>query len=168
MYETWVKMMIDILDELAPVTIVRSRLEMPLGSVSGDLSTLIRSRLDLLDESSPWCDLDIEQAGEEVHISFLVHVPNLNKRRDEEIVRDVQGTGHVHSISLLTPVGHAGRETYVIRGERRLPLDHPTDNPNSATHDLAELLVTLMRVGGYDREAASDSEADDLVTWGGA
>ena len=35
MYETWTKMFIDILDELAPVTVVKTRMELPLGSVTG-------------------------------------------------------------------------------------------------------------------------------------
>ena len=37
MYETWVKSLIDILDELAPVTVVSNPMEIPLGSVSGDM-----------------------------------------------------------------------------------------------------------------------------------
>ncbi|ASS74770.1 hypothetical protein CIG75_07130 [Tumebacillus algifaecis] len=165
MYETWIKSLIDILDELAPVTIVRSRLEMPLGSVTGELSTFIRSRLDLLDENSPWCDLDCEAAGDEVHIAFMIHVPSLNKRTDEEIVASVISIAGNPTISLLTPIGQIGQETYVIKGGIQVPLHHPTDNPNSATHDMAEMLVSLMKVGGFDHQDASDKEADDLVAW---
>ncbi|ARU63513.1 hypothetical protein CBW65_22780 [Tumebacillus avium] len=166
MYETWIKMFIDILDEMAPVTIVRSRLELPLGSVTGELSTFIRARLDLLDENSPWCDLDCQQAEDEVHVAYMIHVPSLNKRTDEEIVLNVKSIAGTQTISLLTPVGHIGQDTYVIKGSIQVPLDHPYDNPNSATHDMADLLVSLMKVGGYSHEDASDKEADDLVVWG--
>lgn len=165
MYETWVKMFVDILDELAPVTLVRTRLELPLGSVTGDLSTAIRSRLDLIDNNSPWCDLMTEEAGDQVYIGYMIHVPNLNKRKDEEIVNDVKSIGGRNTISLLTPVGAIGPETYVIKGTITVPLEHPSDNPNSATHDMAEMIVRLMQVGGYTNEERIDAEDDSLVTW---
>ncbi|HEU4962660.1 MAG TPA: hypothetical protein VFV52_02230 [Bacilli bacterium] len=165
MYETWIKMFVDILDELAPVTIVRSRLELPLGSVTGDLSTVIRTRLDLIDSDSPWCDLLTEEAGDQVYVGYMVQVPNLNKRKDEEIVADVRSIGGKNKISLLTPVGEIGTETYVIKGTITVPLEHPSDNPNSATHDMAEMIVRLMQVGGYTTEGQEDDEAEDLVTW---
>jgi hypothetical protein len=165
MYESWIKMLIDILDELAPVTIVRSRLELPLGSVSGDCSTFIRSRLDLLDENSPWCDLEVTQAEDEVQIAYMIQIPNLNKRTDKEIVDNVNSVASVQSISLLIPVSQIGQETYVIKGSLQVPLEHLTDNPNSATHDMAEMLVHLMKVGGYDQSEVDDKEAEDLVLW---
>ncbi len=46
-----------------------------------------------------------------------------------------------------------------------VPLEHPTDNPNSATHDMAETLLLLMQTGGYKPGEADDVEAEDLVTW---
>jgi hypothetical protein len=72
---------------------------------------------------------------------------------------------NVKSVMLLSPVGDIGRETYVIKGVIEAPLQHPTDNPNSATHDMAETLVRLMKVGGYDPKQNDDAEADSLVTW---
>lgn len=48
MYETFVKQLIDMMDELSPVTSVRNRIEMPLGSVQGDMKrcfTTIRNRM---------------------------------------------------------------------------------------------------------------------------
>ncbi|MGZ4107393.1 MAG: hypothetical protein ACXVP5_03515 [Tumebacillaceae bacterium] len=169
MYETWVKNLIDIVDELAPVTLVRTRLDLPLGSVSGDISTLVHCRLDLMDEDSPWCDMEITQSGESVSIGYMIHIPNLNKRTDKEIETNVQSVSGVDTISLLTPVGRIGQETYVIKGNITAPLDHPFDNPNSATHDMAEQLVRLMQVGGYVPEKASTDDKvvdDELVTWG--
>lgn len=168
MYETWVKNLLDILDEAAPVTVVRTRLELPLGSVTGELSTTVHSRLDLTDEDSPWCDLLIESIDSQIQIGYLIHIPNLNKRTDAEIVANVKGIGGgCNSIALLSPVGEVGQETYVIKGTITAPLEHPSDNPNSATHDMAETLVRLMEVGGYERVGTMDEidEATDLVTW---
>ncbi|MBL0387311.1 hypothetical protein JJB07_11675 [Tumebacillus sp. ITR2] len=169
MYETWVKFLIDILDEVAPVTVVRTRLEMPVGSVTGDLSTVIHSRLDLTDDDSPWCDLITEQVENNVEIGFMIHIPNINKRTDEEIVANVKSVGGgAHTVMLLQPVGEVGQETYVIKGTISVPLEHPTDNPNSATHDMMETLVRLMECGGYERNESLetvDEATDDLVTW---
>jgi len=166
MYETWVKSMVDILDELAPVTVVRTRFELPLGSVTGDHSTHVHARLDLIDDDSPWCDLAIEEAGDQVSIGYMIHIPNLNKRTDKEIVANIKTIGEVSDVFLLTPVGEIGQETYVIKGTITAPLEHPTDNFNSATHDMAEKLVRLMQVGGYDVTQGQDGvRDDDLVTW---
>lgn len=168
MYETWVKQLIDIVDELAPVTVVRTRLDLPLGSVTGEISTWVHCRLDLTDEDSPWCDMEIKQSGDSVSIGYLIHVPNLNRRTDKEIETNVRSVSGVESISLLTPVGHMGQETYVIKGNISAPLQHPTDNPNSATHDMAEQISLLMQVGGYVKASVEEQELSDdhVVTWG--
>lgn len=166
MYETWVKSMIDILDERAPVTVVRTRYELPLGSVTGDHSTHVHARLDLIDDDSPWCDLVMEEAGDQVSIGYMIHIPNLNKRTDKEIVANIKTIGEVSDVFLLTPVGEIGQETYVIKGTITAPLEHPTDNFNSATHDMAEKIVRLMQAGGYDVTQGQDGvRDDDLVTW---
>ena len=166
MYETWVKSLIDILDELAPVTVVRNRLEMPLGAVSGDMAVVIHARLDLTDEDSPWCDLVVSEAGDQVHVAYMIHVPNINRRTDEEILKVIGPIGGVQSVSLLMPVGYVGQETYVIKGTIVAPLVHPADNFNSATHEMAEKLVLLMQVGGYESQQGADGVLDDdLVTW---
>jgi hypothetical protein len=165
MYETWVKQLIDIVDELAPVTVVRSRLELPLGSVTGDMTTAIHCRLDLTDEDSPWCDLNVQEAGDEVHMAYMIHVPNLNRRTDEEIIANAQSVAGIRDLFLLTPVGRMGQETYVIKGTITVPLNHPTDNPGSATHDIAEQLVRLMQVGGYEAAQGNDRDAEELITW---
>lgn len=167
MYETWTKMFIDILDELAPVTKVLSRLELPLGSVSGEMVTTIHSVLDMLDEDSPWCDLEVHRTeNDRLHVHYLVQVPNLNKVADKELLANISSVGsNVTSTMLLSPVGEVGRETYVIKGLIEAPLEHPTDNPNSATHDMAETLVRLMQCGGYSKGENDDAEADSLVAW---
>lgn len=168
MYETWVKNLIDIVDELAPVTLVRTRLDLPLGSVTGDISTLVHCRLDLMDEDSPWCDMEIAHVEGNVSIAYMIHVPNLNKRTDKEIVANAHSVSGVDSIALLSPVGRIGQETYVLKGTITAPLEHPFDNPNSATHDMAEQIVRLMQVGGYVPENASDADEitdEEVVTW---
>lgn len=172
MYETWVKNLIDILDELAPVTIVRTRFEQPVGSVSGDLSTLIHSRLDLTDDDSPWSDLVVDQVDGQIQLGYMIHIPNTNKRTDNEIAANVKSIGGgANTVMLLTPVGEVGQETYVIKGLITAPLEHPYDNPNSATHDMAEALVLLMEVGGYERnermegDGNTETNEDGLVTW---
>jgi hypothetical protein len=168
MYETWVKHLIDIVDELAPVTLVRTRLDLPLGSVTGDISTLMHCRLDLMDEDSPWCDMEITQGEGNVSIAYMIHVPNLNKRTDKEIIDNAHSVSGLDSISLLSPVGRVGQETYVLKGTITAPLKHPFDNPNSATHDMAEQIVRLMQVGGYVPEKASDADEvtdEEVVTW---
>jgi hypothetical protein len=165
MYETWVKSLVDILDELAPVTVVRTRMELPLGSVQGDVSTVMHARLDLLDEDSPWCDLVVQEAGDQVHVGYMIHIPNLNRRTDKEIENNVRSVSGVTSISLLTPVGEIGQETYVIKGTIVAPMEHPTDNFNSATHDMAEQLVRLMQVGGYEPTKGQGVDEEDMVKW---
>ena len=165
MYETWVKSLVDILDELAPVTVVRTRYELPLGSVTGDLSTHVHARLDLVDEDSPWCDLSIEAKDNMLSIGYMIHIPNINRRTDKEIVENVKTIG-ADDVFMLTPVGEVGQETYVIKGIIDAPLEHTTDNFNSATHDMADKLVRLMQVGGYvDTRGEDVGHSEDLVTW---
>jgi hypothetical protein len=160
------------MDEIAPVTIVRTRFEQPVGSVSGDVSTLIHSRLDLTDDDSPWCDLVVDQVDGQLQIGYMIHIPNINKRKDEEITANVKSVGGgANTVMLLTPVGEVGQETYVIKGMITAPLENPFDNSNSATHDMADTLVRLMEVGGYERNGSMegvggrDVNQNDLVTW---
>ena len=133
--------------------------------------TTIHSVLDLVDEDSPWCDLELHKTDEKqdkLHLHYQIHVPNLNKVTDKELIANIRTVGgsNVSSVMLLTPVGEIGRETYVVKGLIEAPIQHPTDNPNSATHDMAETLVRLMQSGGYSKGENDDAEADSLVTWG--
>ncbi len=119
MYETWTKFFIDILDELAPVTVVRTKMEMPLGSVDGQVSTTIHCVLDMLDDDSPWCDLEVHKVDgkqDMLHAHYQVHIPNLNRVTDNELIANIRAVGgsNVKSIMLISPVGETAKETYAI------------------------------------------------------
>ncbi|WP_018132368.1 hypothetical protein [Effusibacillus pohliae] len=164
-YETFVKQFIDIMDERAPVTRVRNRVDMPLGSVQADTSTLIHTRLDLLDENSPFADIVISADGTECLVDYIAHIPANDRMTDEQFVQQVQQAGEVDSVSVLQSIDGRHKDTYVVTGRMRFDLADDDQNANSVTHDISETIVAILKAGGYDPAFADERETDDLVLW---
>lgn len=57
--ELFIKRFIDLLDEMAPVSMVHTMIEQPLGAVMNDSYTKIHARLDLIDENSPFVEIEL-------------------------------------------------------------------------------------------------------------
>lgn len=159
MYETFVKQFIDIMDERAPVTLVRSRIEMPLGSVQAEQSTLIHTKLDLLDDDSPFADIVISERNDIYQVVYSAHIPAEEQMTDEQFVQKVREIGAVDSISVVQSIDGGNRSTYVVTGQMGI-------NTNSSTHDISEKIAGILRAGGYEPVFETNPEADDLVvTW---
>ncbi|GIM47340.1 hypothetical protein DNHGIG_28890 [Collibacillus ludicampi] len=166
MYETFIKQFIDIMDEQAPVTIVRNRMEMPLGSVCAEQSTWIHARLDLLDDASPYVDVVMTPQNEQVQVGYIVHLPSNDEMTDEQLVRNTQQMDHIDSISVVQPIKGSKTDWYVIKGHMDVQLADEQNNMNSLTHELSNQIVSVMRSTGYDHlNADPDPEEDEIVTW---
>ncbi len=57
--ELFIKRFIDALDEVAPVTMVHTLIEQPLGAVVHDYYIKIHARMDLVDEDSPYVEIEM-------------------------------------------------------------------------------------------------------------
>jgi len=57
--ELFIKRFIDLLDEMVPVSMVHTLIEQPLGAVTHDSYVKIHARLDLIDENSPYVEIEI-------------------------------------------------------------------------------------------------------------
>jgi len=57
--ELFIKRFIDLLDEMVPVTMVHTLVEQPLGAVLHDYYITIHARLDLVDENSPFVEIEL-------------------------------------------------------------------------------------------------------------
>lgn len=57
--ELFIKRFIDLLDEVVPVSMVHTLIEQPLGAVMHDSYIRIHARLDLIDEYSPYVEIEI-------------------------------------------------------------------------------------------------------------
>jgi hypothetical protein len=166
MYETFIKQFIDIMDEQAPVTIVRNRLELPLGSVSAEQSTWIHARLDLLDDASPYVDVVMTPQQEHVQVGYIVHLPSNDEIKDEQLVKNTETLEHIDSISVLQPLKGTESDWYVIKGHMQVPLADDHNDMNSLTYELSREILSVMRSTGYDHlNADPDPEDDELVTW---
>lgn len=176
MYETFVKQFIDILDERAPVTLVRNRFEYPLGSVSGEQSTWIHTRLDLVDEDNPYADITISPRDYEIDLYYTVNIPASDQLTDDTLVSRIREIGQVSSISIVQPLDDQHTNTYIVTGHMKINTKNHDQNSNSGTHDISEKIVYLMRSAGYesafgdDKEDSSrirstDEDDDDFVTW---
>ncbi|GAX89209.1 hypothetical protein [Effusibacillus lacus] len=166
MYETFVKQFIDIMDERAPVTLVRNRMDMPLGAVEADQSTLIHTRLDLTDEASPYADVVITPNHTGCHVDYIAHIPADDQITDESFMGRIQQAGQVDSVSVLHSIDGRHDATYVVTGHMDIDFTNHDQNTNSATHDMSEKIVAIMKAGGYEPfDPDNDSEAEDLVAW---
>lgn len=168
MYETFVKHFIDIMDERSPVTVVRNRIDLPLGAVESDPSTLIHTRLDLTDEASPYADVVITPDTSGCHIDYIAHIPADDQMTDEEFINRVRQTGQVDSISVLQSIDGRQESTYVVTGHMDIDFTNEDQNSNSATHDISEKIAVIMKSGGYEPvfpDKGPDTETDSLVTW---
>lgn len=166
MYETFVKQFIDIMDERAPVTLVRSRIEMPLGSVQAEQSTLIHTRLDLLDDDSPYADIVISGANHTYRMVYSAHIPAEDQMTDEQFVQKVREIGTVGSISVVQPIDGGNQSTYVVTGQMGIDLQNDDQNTNSSAHDLSEIIAGILHAGGYESMFENNLEPDDrIVTW---
>jgi hypothetical protein len=167
MYETFVKQFIDIMDERAPVTWVRNRVDMPLGAVEVDLSTLIHTRLDLTDEDSPYADVVITPNGNSCSVDYTAYVPADDSLTDEQFSERVHQQGEVDSISVLQSLDGSNESAYVVTGHREIDFSNDDQNSNSATHDISETIVGIMKSGGYEPVLADEigDNTDSLVIW---
>ncbi|BCJ88584.1 hypothetical protein [Effusibacillus dendaii] len=163
MYETFVKEFIDIMDERAPVTLVRNRIDIPLGSVEAEQSTLIHSRLDLADEGSPHADVVISQGNGSYKVDFIAHVPTNDRITDEQFISQIREVGQVESVSVLQSIDGQHDDTYVVTGRMDIRPGNDDQNTNSATHDISEKIVSIMKAGGYQLDDTAN--ANDLVLW---
>jgi hypothetical protein len=165
MYETFVKQFIDSMDEQAPVILVRNRIELPLGSVEADQSTIIHSRLDLLDDASPFAEIVLTPKGHGCHVDYAAHVPVNDKIKDQEFMDQVRQAGQVDSISVLQPIDGYREAKYVVTGHIEIDFANNDQNANSATHEISEKIAAIMKAGGFDPVFIFEKEDDDLVTW---
>ncbi|MFC4766321.1 hypothetical protein [Effusibacillus consociatus] len=165
MYETFVKHFIDIMDERAPVTLVRNRIDMPLGAVEGDQSTLIHTRLDLLDDTSPYADVVLTPNGSGCYLDYIAHIPANDQITDEEFMNQVHQAGEVDSVSVLQSIDGRHEATYVVTGHMEIDFAKDDQNSNSVTHDISEKIVAIMKAGGFQPIFSEEQGGEDLVTW---
>lgn len=166
MYERFVKQFIDIMDERAPVTVVRNRMDLPLGAMEAEQSTLIHTKLDLLDEGSPYADIVVTSDNDTCRFHYIVHIPADDHVTDEQFVQRVRQTALTDSISVMQSIDGRDDNFYVITGHVDMNTSDDNQNSNSATHELSAALTMLMQAGGYDPVNVDDTrESEDLVTW---
>lgn len=166
MYETFVKQFIDIMDERAPVTRVRNRVDIPLGSVTAEHSTLIHTRLDLLDEGSPFADIVISGTKSAFQVDYSAHIPANDQITDEHFVEKVKEVGTFNGISVIQSIDGRQESEYVVTGRMNVDVTNDDQNTNSSTHDISEKIAGILRAGGYEPALGDDREPDDrIVTW---
>ncbi|WP_339062438.1 hypothetical protein [Tepidibacillus marianensis] len=74
--ELFIKRFIDLLDEKIPVSMVHTVIEQPLGSLMNDSYVMIHARKDLVDEDSPYIEIEIYPLDyHKVHFLFAYTFP---------------------------------------------------------------------------------------------
>lgn len=157
MYELFTKRLIDLLDERAPVTMVHTVLEQPLGSVENESYTLIHARLDVADEDSPTAEVQILPV-ETMRFAVIcdVTVPLTGSANDEEhLIKGAASLQKGIEVYKVEDMIKGGVE-YDIHFEFDIRGSENKSELDQIIEDVIEGIVAVLRVGGYCVETIED------------
>lgn len=157
MYELFTKRLIDLLDERAPVTMVHTVMEQPLGSVENETYTLIHARLDVADEDSPTAEVQVLPVDtQRFTIICDVTVPLTGSANDEEHL--IKGAASLHKGIRIFKVEDKlnGGVEYDIHFEYDVRGSENKSELDQIIEEVIEGIVAVLRVGGYRVETIED------------
>jgi hypothetical protein len=157
MYEIFTKRFIDLLDERAPVTLVRTINEQPLGSVESDSYTLIHSRLDMTDEKSPFAEIEVFPLSDrKFEVVCDITLPGQGLANDEP--RLIHAAKALHEPINVYKVHDViyDRLEFDMHMEYEVEASENKSELDELVEALVEEITAVLRVGGYQNERMED------------
>jgi hypothetical protein len=153
MYELFTKRFIDLLDERAPVTMVHTVTEQPLGSVVTDSYTLIHARIDVADEDSPYAEIEVFPLSHKVfEVVCDLTLPKTGLKNDEpHILRAAKALHEPIQVYKVQDTDTQEIE-YDMHMEFEVEGSENKSELDQIIEDLIEEIVAVLKVGGYEIE----------------
>lgn len=156
--ELFIKRFIDLLDEMVPVSMVHTLVEQPLGAVMHDYYIKIHARMDLLDEDSPYAEIELypfEQNRIEILYAYSyprksIHIPEndfINRLKENEWVR----------ADKIIPVTDEENYYFEVFFEEELHVTEHHGAMDELIHQKVPEIKQWLSIGGYP-DSKEDSE----------
>lgn len=151
--ELFIKRFIDLLDEVAPVSMVHTLIEQPLGSVSHDSYVKIHSRLDLVNEESPFVEIELYPYDDQhIEALFAYTYPSEGIRLGEEEFVNRLNVEYIQA-EKVTPIDQDDETTYYevfYEEDINIPLNN--GGIDEVIHQLVPKIKEWLMIGGYELE----------------
>lgn len=150
MYELFTKRFIDLLDERAPVTMVHTIAEQPLGSVESDSYTLIHTRIDVADEDSPFAEIEVFPLSSKFfEVVCDLTLPQAGLNNDEQHI--IRAAKALHEPIKVYKVQDTDTQKveYDMHMEFEVEASENKSELDQIIEELIEEIVAVLKVGGY-------------------
>ncbi len=153
--ELFIKRFIDLLDERIPVSMVHTLVEQPLGAIVNDSYLRIHARLDLLDEDSPFVEMELyPYEFDKIEAQMAFNYPKGSIKVDENTLTTAieQAGGKGEKVTLLGD--HHGTYFEMYQG---LDIQVPQKSEMDETiEEIVGKIYDWLLIGGYQPEEGDE------------
>ena len=153
--ELFMKRFIDLLDERIPVSMVHTLVEQPLGAIVNDSYLRIHARLDLLDEDSPFVEMELyPYEFDKIEVQMAFNYPGGSINVDENTLSSVieQAGGKGEKVVLLGDYQGTYFEMY-----QGLDIQVPQKSEMDETiEEIVGKIYDWLLIGGYQPEEGDE------------
>lgn len=154
--ELFIKRFIDLLDERIPVSMVHTLVEQPLGAIINDSYLRIHARVDLLDEDSPFVEMELYPFEfDKIEAQMAFNYPDGSiKVSEEAFVDKIQKSGGKgEKITLLG--NDQGTHYEMFQGfEIQIPQKSEMDE---TIEELVGKIYYWLTIGGYEHQPVEEA-----------
>lgn len=157
--ELFIKRFIDLLDETSPVSMVHTLTEQPLGAVTNDYYIRIHSRIDLVDEVSPYVEIELyPYEYKKIECLFAYTYPKQGIRiTEEQFIRKILDNNKVKA-EKITPLKDENDYYYEVFYEEEINIPENSGETDKLIHEIIPKIKEFLTIGGFstDEEVEED------------
>lgn len=152
--ELFIKRFIDLLDELSPVSMVHTIIEQPLGAVVNDSYVKIHSRLDLIDEFSPYVEIELYPYDTNYIELLLAYTFPKNgiKINEENFINKIR-IDQVATAEKVIPIDDPDNYFYEVFIVENLEIPEGNGAIDELVHQTIPKIQEWLSLGGYVEES---------------
>jgi len=151
--ELFIKRFIDLLDEEIPVSLVHTLTEQPLGAVMVDHYVRIHARLDLIDEESPFVEIELYPYSEQKLVALYAYtypIQGLNIG-ESEFINKLKSDNKINAEKIV-PIDNEKDYFYEIFYEEELEIPENNAMIDGMINKLVPAIKEWMTIGGYEKQ----------------
>ena len=151
--ELFIKRFIDLLDEMVPVTMVHTLIELPLGAAMPDNYVKLHARLDLADEGSPFVEIELYpyESNNNIELLYAYTYPQEGIIISEDkFIEKLKIEKHARS-EKITPLNEEAAYFYEVFYEEQIEVPKQNGEVDELIHRLVPKIVDWLSLSGYER-----------------
>lgn len=151
--ELFIKRFIDLLDEVAPVSMVHTIIEQPLGAIINESYVKIHARADLADEDSPFIEIELHPTTyDEINILYAYTYPISGiSVTQAEFLAKINNINNVFA-EQITPLNSEELGYYELFIEEEIKVSKNQGELDKQIHDIILVMMSWLTIGGYKIE----------------